>query len=373
MNENYDALLKTFTFNNGVQLKNRMVLAPMTNFASNPDGTVTDEEINYYIRRTKGVGMAITACTNVTPNGKGFPGEFAADSDEMIPSLKRLADSLKEQGTKAILQIFHGGRACPPELVPDGDIVSASAVAAEGSEHTPRALEEREIEEIIKAFGDATRRAIEAGFDGVEIHGANGYILQQFFSPHSNRRSDKWGGSLENRLNFPLAVVDEVKKTAAQHAGNSFIIGYRFSPEEQETPGITMDETLVLVDKLADQNLDYLHVSLMDFWSEPRRGVEADQTRIQYLLNTINDRAPLIGVGGIHTPEEALKALNAGVPLLALGRELIMEPDWVQKVEEGREEEIATTLSKDDQKKLVIPDYLWNAIINTPGWFPVKD
>jgi 2,4-dienoyl-CoA reductase-like NADH-dependent reductase (Old Yellow Enzyme family) len=373
MNENYQPLLEPFKFKNGVELKNRIVLAPMTNFASHPDGTVSDEEINYYNRRSKGVGMVITACTYVTPNGKGFHGEFGADNDDMIPSLKRLADALKEQGSKAILQIFHGGRACPPELVPNGDIVSASAVAAEGSEHTPRALEEREVEDIIKAFGETTRRAIQAGFEGVEIHGANGYLIQQFFSPHSNRREDKWGGSLEKRMNFPLAVVDEVKNVVAEHGDDSFIIGYRFSPEEPETPGITMDDTLVLVDKLADKNLDYIHVSLMDFWSEPRRGVEPDKTRIQYLLDTIGDRTPLIGVGGIHTPEEAAKALNAGVPLLALGRELIMEPDWVQKVEEGREEEIATTLSKNDKDKLVIPDFLWNAIINTPGWFPVEE
>jgi 2,4-dienoyl-CoA reductase-like NADH-dependent reductase (Old Yellow Enzyme family) len=373
MNDNHKPLIEPFQFNNGIQLKNRIVLAPMTNFASHPDGTVSEEEINYYIRRSQGVGMAITACTYVTPNGKGFPGEFGADNDEMIPSLKRLADALKEQGAKAILQIFHGGRACPPELVPNGEIVSASAVAAEGNEHTPRALNEREIDDIIKSFGEAARRAIQAGFDGVEIHGANGYLIQQFFSPHSNRRNDKWGGSLDKRLNFPLAIVDEVKKAAAKHADDSFIIGYRFSPEEPETPGITMDETLVLVDKLADRDLDYIHVSLMDFWSEPRRGVEPDKSRIQYLLDTIGERAPLIGVGGIHTPEEAVKALQAGVPLLALGRGLIMEPDWVQKVEEGREDDIATTLSKNDQEKLVIPDDLWHAAINTPGWFPVEE
>ena len=373
MNSTFKQLTESFQFKNGVQLKNRIVLAPMTNFASNQDGTVSDQEIDYYVRRTKGAGMSVTACTYVTPNGKGFQGEFGADNDEMIPSLKKLANAIKEQGSKAILQIFHGGRACPPELVPDGDIVSASAVPAEGSEHTPRSLTEEEVDDMVTAFGDATRRAIEAGFDGVEIHGANGYLIQQFFSPHSNRREDKWGGSLDNRLKFPLAVVNEVKKVAAENADDSFIIGYRFSPEEAETPGITMDDTLVLVDKLADQDLDYLHVSLMDIWSEPRRGVESGKTRIQYLLDTIGDRVPLIGVGGIHTPEEAVKAINAGVPLLALGRELIMEPDWVQKVEEGRENEIATTLSKQDQEALVIPDNLWQAIINTPGWFPVVD
>jgi 2,4-dienoyl-CoA reductase-like NADH-dependent reductase (Old Yellow Enzyme family) len=373
MNPKFMPLFETLQLKSGIQLSNRIVLAPMTNFSSHQDGIVSDEEVAYYARRAKGVGMAITACTYVTPNGKGFHGEFAGDRDEMVPSLARVASALKEQGTKAVLQIFHGGRMCPPELVPNGETVSASAVAPEGGKTTPRALEDEEIQEIITAFGETTRRAIEAGYDGVEIHGANGYLIQQFFSPHSNRRDDRWGGSLEKRLSFPIAIVDEVKKVVADFAKESFIIGYRFSPEEPETPGITMAETLVLVDALADKGLDYLHVSLQDFWSEPRRGVEPTKTRIEYILEKINNRVPLIGVGSIHTPDEAVKALETGVDLIALGRELIMEPDWVEKVQKGKEDEIATTLSKRDQEKLVIPDPLWGAIMGAPGWFPVVE
>ncbi|MBT2757621.1 NADH-dependent flavin oxidoreductase [Mesobacillus foraminis] len=378
MNENNEPLLSTFTLPNGVELKNRIVMAPMTNFSSNPDGSVTDAEVNYYARRSKGVSMVITACTYVTPNGKGFHGEFGADHDGMIPSLKQLAEAIKEQGAKAVLQIFHGGRMCPPELVPNGEIVSASDVPAEkGGASTdepdvkPRALTEAEVEEIIDAFGETTRRAIEAGFDGVEIHGANGYLIQQFFSPHSNRREDRFGGSLEKRMAFPLAIVDEIKKTVKEHAKAPFIVGYRFSPEEPETPGITMGDTLKLVDALAGKGLDYLHVSLNDFYSAPRRGVEdLTKTRVDYLLETIDNRVPLIGVGSIYSAEDARKAFKSGVPLLALGRELIIDPDWVQKVQEGKEAEIVTQLDKSKQEELVIPDPLWNAIVNTPGWFP---
>ncbi|MFC3883622.1 NADH-dependent flavin oxidoreductase [Bacillus songklensis] len=378
MKSKYAPLFQSFTFSKGTQLKNRIVMAPMTNFSSNPDGTVSDDEVKYYVRRSKGVGMVITACTYVTANGKGFHGEFAGDSDDMIPSLRRLATAIKEQGAKAVLQIFHGGRMCPPELVPNGDIVSASAVPAEqgapvssdGQPVVPRALSNSEVGAIVRDFGEATRRAIEAGFDGVEIHGANGYLIQQFFSPHSNRREDKWGGSLEKRLTFPLAVVDEVKKVVAAHAKEPFLVGYRFSPEEPETPGITMADTLVLVDALADKNLDYLHVSLMDFWSTPRRGVEDTRPRMELIQERVGHQVPIIGVGSIYTADDALKALKSGVPLIALGRELIIDPDWVEKVEQGREAEIVTKLSKSDQEKLVIPDPLWQAIINTPGWFP---
>ncbi|MFD1173076.1 NADH-dependent flavin oxidoreductase [Oceanobacillus picturae] len=372
MNPEYQDLFSPLTLKNGVELKNRLVMAPMTNSSSNPDGTVTDAEVNYYARRSKGVSMVITATTYVIPSGKGFPNEFAADRDAMIPSLSKLAKAIQAQGAKAILQIFHAGKMSPTELVPDGDVVSASDVPAnrEGAAQ-PRSLREEEVEEIIEAFGETTRRAIEAGYDGVEIHGANGYLIQQFFSPHSNLREDRFGGSLEKRMTFPLAIVDKVQSVVAEHADDSFIVGYRFSPEEPETPGITMEETLHLVDVLADKNLDYLHVSLFDFFSKPRRGVEdLEKTRIAHLLETIGERVPLIGVGSIYTAEDAKLAFNTGVPLLALGRELVIDPDWVQKIAEGRESEIITEINKEKQEELVVPDPLWKNIINTPGWFP---
>lgn len=371
INAKYAPLFETFKLGNEIQLKNRLVMAPMTNFSSRPDGTVSDAEVKYYERRSNGVGMVITACTYVTANGKGFHGEFAGDRDEMIPSLRRLASAIKAKGAKAILQIFHGGRQVPQELVPNEDVVSASAVPAEGEgKPVPRALQDNEIEAIIRDFGETTRRAIEAGFDGVEIHGANGYLLQQFFSPHSNRREDRWGGTLEKRLTFPLAVVDEVKKVVSTYAKEPFIVGYRFSPEEPETPGITMADTLVLVGALANKNLDYLHISLMDFWSTPRRGVEDTRPRIEIIQELVGDRVPVIGVGSIYTADDALKALETGVPLIALARELIIDPDWVQKVVHGRESEIVTKINKNHQQQLDIPDPLWQVIINTPGWFP---
>jgi 2,4-dienoyl-CoA reductase-like NADH-dependent reductase (Old Yellow Enzyme family) len=370
MNSTYAPLLESFTFSNEINVKNRIVMAPMTNFSSNPDGTVTDAEVQYYARRSGGVGMVITACTYVSANGKGFQGEFGANSDELVPSLQKLASGIKEQGAKAILQIFHGGRQCPPELV-NGDVVSASAIPAEGvGKPVPRELTDKEVESIIRDFGETTRRAIDAGYDGVEIHGANGYLIQQFFSPHSNRREDRFGGSIEKRLAFPLAVVDEVKRVAAEHSKDSFIVGYRFSPEEPETPGITMADTLVLIDALADKKLDYLHVSLGDFWSTPRRGVEDTRSRMEIIQERVGSQVPVIGVGSIYSVDDALKAIQTGVQLIALGREIIIDPDWVQKVAEGREDEIVTKIDKTKQQQLMIPDPLWQAIIHSPGWFP---
>ena len=376
MNSKYIPLFEPIILRSGIQLDNRVVMAPMTNFSSNQDGTVSDEEVAYYRRRSNGVGMVVTACAYVTPNGKGFQGEFGSDRDNLIPSLHRIASAIKEQGAKAVLQIFHGGRMCPPELVPNGEIVSASAVPAEqgvGSDQVPHALTEAEIQSIIRDFGESTRRAIEAGFDGVELHGANGYLIQQFFSPHSNRREDQYGGSLEKRLSFPIAVVDEVKKVVAEHAKEPFLVGYRFSPEEPETPGITMADTLALVDVLASKELDYLHVSLMEFWSTPRRGVEDSRSRLEIIQERVGERVPVIGVGSIYTADDALKAIQTGVSMIAIGRELIIDPDWVEKVKQGKESEIEIKLKKDAGSRLVVPDPLWQVIVNTPGWFPIED
>jgi 2,4-dienoyl-CoA reductase-like NADH-dependent reductase (Old Yellow Enzyme family) len=371
MNSNYEHILEPFTFKSGVELKNRVILAPMTNYASDDEtGEVTEEELAYYSKRTGGVGAIITACAYVTRDGKGFKGEIGSHQDNLVPSLQKLANTIQHRGTKAILQIFHGGRMCPPELLEDRTPISASAVAPEreGSV-TPREMTEEDIERVIEGFKESAKRALEAGFDGVEIHGANTYLLQQFFSPHSNRRQDKWGGDVYNRMNFIKEVIKEVKSVVENRP---FVIGYRFSPEEIENPGITMEDTFKLIDFLKEQNLDYLHISVQDFWGGSIRDKEDKASRVLLAKERIGDKVPLIGVGSLHTPADVAKALEE-VPLVALGRELIMEPQWIQKVEKGEEQDIRTTISKNSQKELVIPDDLWNAIMNTPGWFPVEE
>ena len=357
-----------------INVKNPIVMAPMTTFSANQDGTVSDEELSYYKARANGVGIVITATTYVSPSGKGFPGQFAAYNDSFLPSLKKLSETIKGEGALAVLQIFHGGRMAIPAEMPDGQTISASAIAPERPDATtPREMTEIEIQDTIKAFGETTKLAIEAGFDGVEIHGANTYLLQQFFSPHSNRRDDIWGGSIDKRMNFPLAVIAEVKKVVKESSNENFIIGYRFSPEEMETPGISLNDTLSYVDVLADQGLSYLHASLSDFWQSSMRDKTQTSPVICKLLDQIHGRVPLIGVGSIHTPEDAIKALEFGAAFIALGRELIMEPEWVNKMQLGKTSEIRTTLSKNDRESLAIPVPLWNAIMNTSGWFPITE
>ena len=374
MNPKYQPLMESFCFKNGVEVKNRIVLAPMTISYSQQDGTISDELLTYYERRTYGVGMAITGSAIVIPNGKVFGGELVADRDDKISSLQRLATAIKKHGAKAILQIFHGGRESFPNVVPNSEIVSASAVVKEESSVIPRALKEQEIWEIVSAFGASTRRAIKAGFDGVEIHGANRFLIQQFFSPYTNQREDRWGGNVEKRMEFPLAVVDEVQKVVAENAKQPFLVGYRLSTEEEWAPrGITMADTLQLVEALAYRNLGYLHVSLMDFWSQPSGGAKNKRSKMEIIYELVGQRVPVIGVGSIRTPDEALRALQTGVPFIALGRELIIDPDWVEKIALGEDTKIRTELSLHDRANLGISEPLWLKIINTPGWFPIAD
>lgn len=367
MKERFQSLFKPFVFANGVRLSHRIVMAPMTHSSSNADGTVSEAELRYYARRAGNAGMVITGSAAVAPNG-GFPGSAAADRDELIPGLSALAAAIQGAGAKAVLQIAHGGRKCPP-FIPD--IVSASPVPERDGAPVPRELTEEEIRALIRAFGEAARRAIQAGFDGVEIHGANGFLIQQVFSPHANRRSDKWGGSLANRMAFPLEVIREVRRVAALHANKPFVIGYRLTPEEKLTPGITMADTLQLVDAISAERLDYIHVSQNDFWSVPG-GDGGGRTHAEIIQERVGRHTPVIGAGSIRTPEEAVRALQSGVSLVALGRELVIEPDWLEKIAHGRENEIRTTLSRRDQHRLAIPDPLWGIIMRVPGWFPVE-
>ncbi|WP_413377559.1 NADH-dependent flavin oxidoreductase [Alkalihalobacillus sp. 1P02AB] len=371
MNQKYQPLFDRYTLPNGIELKNRLALAPMTHYSSNDDGTMSDAELIYIKERSKDFGLIITACANVTENGKAFVGQPGIFSDELLPSLKKWAKTIQDEGAKAVVQIHHGGRQCPTKLVPNGDVVSASDYFEEDKQ-IARALTNEEIEDIIVGFGEATRRAIEAGFDGVEIHGANTYLIQQFYSPYTNHRADKWGGSREKRMAFPLAVVDACQKAIETFATKPFILGYRFSPEEPSTPGLTMADTFQLVDTLADKGLDYLHISLADVQSTPHRDADPNRTRIELINELINGRVPFMAVGQINTPDEALAVRNQGIPLLALGRELLIEPRWADKIQNGYENEIEYALHINEKDKYLLPENLWNIIINREGWVPLK-
>lgn len=364
-------LFEQYKLNNKLNLRNRFVMAPMTTWSGNDDGTLSDQEIEYYQYRSCGVGMVITATTYLEPTGKGFSGQFYGGSDSHLSSLKRLADAIHQGGAKAILQMFHAGRKANPNDMPQNVTVSASAIPGKReSNNVPRAMSHVEIEHTIECFKDGVIRAHKAGFDGVEIHGANTYLIQQFFSPHSNRREDKWGGNLENRARFPLAVIDACFEAVKEIDNPDFIIGYRFSPEENSEPGITLDDTDFLVDKLCQTPLDYLHLSLSHYEQTSVRDNNSSEIVLQRVIKKINGRKPFIGVGSTVTKKDAQKMLEYGADMIAVGRQLLVEGKSIEKWEKSQE----TRLEYDPslQKEEKIPDVLHGVIMDRDGWVPVK-
>lgn len=346
--------LSTYRFANGLEVKNRIVMSPMTTMASFYNGMVTKEEIAYYALRAGGPGMIVTGVANVSESGKGFEGELSITRDEMIPGLSKLAKGIQKDGTKAILQIFHAGRKSTSKILRGEQPVSASEIAASypADSEVPRALTEKEILQIIEDFGEATRRAIVAGFDGVELHGANTYLLQQFYSENANQREDDWGGSREKRLKFPLAVIEKVNQTVAEYSKGPFLVGYRISPEEIETPGIRLADSLYFVDQIKDK-ISYHHLSMGSY----QRTSLNDKTDTRSLVSQFSEKTkgvvPLIGVGSVESPADAEAALADGADFVAIGRELIREPKWVQKAAAG--EPLRNTLSPYDLDELAIP------------------
>lgn len=374
MTNKHPSLFSPFMLTEKIKLRNRIVMAPMTTWSANPDGTISEQELEFYKRRSQNVGLVITGCTYVTPSGIGFTHEFAAYDDRFINSLEKLAAAAKSGGAPAILQIFHAGNKAIPELVPNYDVISASASSVKSGDFMKRVVQSREmteneIQETIRAFGDVTKRAIKAGFDGVELHGAHGFLLQNFFSPLFNQRNDRWGGDLEGRMRFPLAVLQEVKNVVYEYATKPFAIGYRISPEESVTGGLRIEDTYKLLDRLISSGISYIHTSLVSINdSYPVESPNGPR-------NHIAGRVPVIAAGKIRTPSQAQEAISAGLPLVAIGKGLVINPEWVTLAESGRSHEIQTALNPQRVPELTIPDKLWDQIQASKGtgWFPLMD
>lgn len=368
MDSRITALFQPYTLNNGVGVRNRLVVAPMTHFCSLQDGTLSEQERLFLQGRAKDFGFFITAATLVADGGKAFHGQPEAVGERHLASLRETAQMIKAQGARAILQVHHGGSKALDELLNGKDKTSAS----DDPEVHCRAMTADEVAEVIQAFGHAADLAIRAGFDGVEIHGANGYLIQQFYSAKSNQRTDEWGGSLEKRLRFPLAVVDAVHAVREKHKRPDFIIGYRFSPEEPGENGLTMVETFALIDALVQKPLQYLHVSLAEFDKKVRRGADTRLTRMQLIHERIDGKLPLIGVGKLFTAQQIAHAFATGwAEFVALGKAVLINPNIASLIKEGRTGEIVTELDPDKADHYRLPDVLWNlAIQGTSSMLP---
>ncbi len=360
MNTNH-RILESFTLPNGTEIKNRLFMAPMTTCSGYYDGSVSSELIEYYRARSGSIGTIIVECCFVDDLGLAFPGALGIDNDDKIAGLAKIAEAIKSKGSKALLQIYHGGRMVDPKLIGGRTPVGPSAVAApRDGAATPVALTTEEVYGMVGKFGDAVRRAIQAGFDGVEIHGANTYLIQQFYSPNSNQRDDEWGGSRDNRAKFPLAVLDITHKMVRQYADDAFIIGYRFSPEEMEVPGIRFDDTMYLLEKLAERGVDYLHFSvgatLRPSIVETNDPTPLIQKYVAMRSETLA-QIPVMGVGGVVNEADVDTALDNGYDLVAVGRACIAYPDWTDRI--ARNEAPELFIDSTQREALCIPEPLW--------------
>ena len=367
-------LLSPFNLTPDITVRNRVTMSPMTTWSGSDDFQITEEEEAYYRLRVQGVGLVITGCAQITANGIGFTHEFSAADDSFVPSLKRLADAAKSGGAPAILQLFHAGNKALPHLIPGGEVVSSSAVLTAATPFqaplTPRALTGDEVGDLIKAFGEAARRGIEAGFDGIEVHGAHGFLLQNFLSPATNVRTDEWGGLMENRMRFSLAVVAEVKCVIAEHADRPFALGVRLSPEESGDQGYRIDQTLAFVDRLLGLGVDYLHASLANLLHDRPIDDPEGQSIVSRIVERVGGRVPVIAAGSILTPADASAALDTGLSMVAIGRGLIINPDWVSRLQQG--EQVDTEIDPARLPALEIPPKLWGIIEGFQGWIPVR-
>jgi 2,4-dienoyl-CoA reductase-like NADH-dependent reductase (Old Yellow Enzyme family) len=240
-------------------IRNRVVMPPMATNLGSAFGEVTPELLAYYRRRAQGgVGLIIVENAQVDMfQGRSLTAQIAVDSDKFLPSLRALAEVIHAEGAKTFLQIQHGGRQCTPSTTDGLQPVAPSPVPCKFLGVMPRALTREEIHELVEKFAQAALRAKLAGFDGVEVHAAHGYLLNEFLSPYTNKRDDEYGGSFENRLRFLLEILARIRELV----GEDFVVGVRLSVEEFVPGGLTLAESQEIARVLEASGVDYISAS----------------------------------------------------------------------------------------------------------------
>lgn len=365
----------TITFRSGASINCRIVQTPMlTNSGVNE--MASEDTIQYYNARSKSAGMVIVEYTNVSPNG-GPSRSWAEDreqlaiyDDKFIPGLKKIAEGLKKDGNKALLQLVHSGREAEYAAKIGRRCEVPSLVNYPWIDYPLHELTEEETWQIVRDFGEGTRRAIECGFDGVEIHGANHYLIQEFFSAFSNIRNDFWGGSLEKRMNFPLEVAREVFRVVKECAPENFIVGYRISPEEVHGSniGYTWREAQQLVTKLTEEfPFDYIHYSTLNYAGAPTDPESEGMTEslAQLMNKAVKGEAKTIVAGWIYGLDAVKDALNHA-DLVGLGRMTLIDPEIGDKIVNGRENEISLSYNDEVFKKAHLTQGLIEMLAQTP-------
>jgi len=311
-------LLEALKFSHGPDMKNRFMLAPLTNQQSHEDGRMSEEEFRWLTMRAQGgFGLTMTCASHVQAIGKGFAGQMGIWSDDHIPGLRRLATEIKSNQSIAIAQLHHAGMRSPKE------VIGETPVCPSDNEKTgARALTHAEVKQLIEDFIAAAERAEKAGFDGVELHGAHSYILCQFFSAEFNHRDDEYGGSLSNRSRILFEIIDGIRERCRE----DFLLGVRLSAERF---GMKLGEAIQIAQQLTTEDkIDFLDMSLWDVFKEPEEAEYQGRTLMSYFTELDRNNTRLGVAGSIRTPQQAEAALAAGADWIMLGRAAMLQHDF---------------------------------------------
>lgn len=315
-------LFQPLSFKSGAVSKNRFMLAPLTNSQSHADGRLSDDEYHWLtMRASGGFGVTMTCASHVQAIGKGFAGQLGCFSDIHLDGLTRLAAGIKAENSLAVLQLHHAGMRSPQK-----EIGEQPVCPSDNEETGARALTLKEVEQLKEDFAAAAERVEKAGFDGVEIHGAHGYILCQFLSPTINRRTDQFGGSLENRARIIFEIIDKIRKRCKP----GFLLGIRLSPERFN---LKLGEILEVAQRLMrEAQIDFLDMSLWDSFKEPLEEAFQGKTLLSYFTNLDRGEVRLGIAGKLNTPGDARRCLEAGADFVILGRAAILHHDFPQRM-----------------------------------------
>ncbi|WP_309644918.1 NADH:flavin oxidoreductase [Phenylobacterium sp.] len=311
-------LFQPMTFVRGPAMKNRFMLAPLTNLQSHPDGRLSDDEFKWLTMRAQGgFGLTMTCAAHVQAIGQGFPGQLGVFGDQHLEGLTRLAAAIKAAGSVAVVQLHHAGMRSPKDLIGE-----APVCPSDDAEFGARALTGPEVAQLIGDFITAAERSEKAGFDGVELHGAHGYVLSQFLSPEVNQRTDQYGGSAENRARIVHEIIDGIRARCRP----DFNLGLRLSPERF---GLRLAEIRDLArDLMAQGKLDYIDMSLWDYRKEPMEEAFQGRTLMSYFTELPRGDVRLGVAGKVMTPVDAEACLAAGADFVLIGRAAILHHDF---------------------------------------------
>jgi 2,4-dienoyl-CoA reductase-like NADH-dependent reductase (Old Yellow Enzyme family) len=331
-----------------MQIRNRIVMPSMTTRLADPEGFVTPELMQYYLARAHGeTGLITLEMASPEPAGRHRAGELGLSHDRFVPGLQDLTARLKETGARTSIQIGHAGGHTRQDVTGYAPVAPSSlpheVLEVDTRTVIPQALTPKGIRAVVQSFAEAAERAKRAGFDVVELHGAHGYLIAQFLSPLDNHRTDEYGGSLQHRARFALEVVE-----ACRERVGDFPLIFRLSADEYAPGGLTIDEAKQVCQWLVEAGVDAIHVTAACYRSQPSAAMmippmtypEGVFLHLARAVKAVID-VPVIAVGRLHSPALAARVVAEGqADMVALGRQLIADPEWPRKAREGRVDEI---------------------------------